>query len=165
MSTILLHLILFDILYFILEPVKKPWRAWTWKGGMKSQQNTSLVSMVTLQTMMTLSIGNIFRVTGHLCGEFTGNPVNSPHKGQWRGALMLSTSWAWISGWVNTRKTGDLKRHRAHYDVTFLFKWGYFVYWHPLFKPVGVFSDVWKGTSMIFLTRSLGAQHKCTNMV
>ena len=30
---------------------------------------------------------NIFRVTGHLCGEFTGHrsPVNSAHKGQWRG--------------------------------------------------------------------------------
>ena len=23
-------------------------------------------------------------------------PVNSPHKGQWRGALMLSLIWAWI---------------------------------------------------------------------
>ena len=29
--------------------------------------------------MMTSSNGNIFRVTGHLCGEFTGHPVNSPH--------------------------------------------------------------------------------------
>ena len=33
-------------------------------------------------SMMTSSNGNIFRVTGHLCGEFTGPPVNSPHKGQ-----------------------------------------------------------------------------------
>ena len=23
----------------------------------------------------------------------------------------------WINGWVNNRETGDLKRHRAHYDV------------------------------------------------
>ena len=36
--------------------------------------------------MMTSSNGNIFRVTDPLCGEFT--PVNSPHKGQWRGALI-----------------------------------------------------------------------------
>ena len=46
------------------------------------------------------------------------SPVNSPHKGQWRGALMLSFIWAWINGWVNNREAGDLRRHRAHYDVT-----------------------------------------------
>ena len=45
-------------------------------------------------------------------------PVNSPHKGQWREALMFSLICAWIKGWVNNRKTGDLRRHRAHYDVT-----------------------------------------------
>ena len=33
------------------------------------------------------------------------SPVNSPHKGQWRGALMFS---------------GDLRRHRTHYGVTVL---------------------------------------------
>ena len=43
--------------------------------------------------------------------------VNSPHKGQWRGALMFSFICAWINGWVNNRKDGDLRRHRAHYDV------------------------------------------------
>ena len=52
---------------------------------------------------------NIFRVTGHL---------NSPHKGQWRGALMFSLIWARINGWVNNGEAGDLRRHRAHYDVT-----------------------------------------------
>ena len=44
--------------------------------------------------------------------------VNSPHKGQWRGALIFSLIWAWISGWVNNREAGDLRRYRAHYDVT-----------------------------------------------
>ena len=33
------------------------------------------------------------------------SPVNSPHKGQWRGALMFC------------REAGDLRRYRAHYDV------------------------------------------------
>ena len=28
------------------------------------------------------------------------SPVNSPHKGQWRGALMFSLICVWISGWV-----------------------------------------------------------------
>ena len=45
------------------------------------------------------------------------SPVNSPHKGQWRGALMFSLIYAWINGWVNNREAGDLRRHRAHYDV------------------------------------------------
>ena len=46
------------------------------------------------------------------------SPVNSPHKGQWRGALMFSLFHASINGGVNNREAGDLRRHRAHYDVT-----------------------------------------------
>ena len=46
------------------------------------------------------------------------SPVNSPHKGQWRGALMFSLICAWINGRVNNREAGDLRRHRKHYDVT-----------------------------------------------
>ena len=42
---------------------------------------------------------------------------NSPHKGQWRGALMFTLICARINGWVNNREGGDLRRHRAHYDV------------------------------------------------
>ena len=43
--------------------------------------------------------------------------VNSPHKGQWRGALMLSLLCAWTDSWTNNGCAGDLRRHRAHYDV------------------------------------------------
>ena len=53
-----------------------------------------------------------------LCAGNSPVPVNSPHKGQWRGALMFSLICAWINGWVNNRKVGDLRRYRAHYDVT-----------------------------------------------
>ena len=45
-------------------------------------------------------------------------PVNYPHKGQWRGALMFSLICAWINGWVNNGEAGGLRCHRAHYDVT-----------------------------------------------
>ena len=45
------------------------------------------------------------------------SPVNSPHKGQWRGALMFSLICVWIIVWVNNREAGDLRRYRAHYDV------------------------------------------------
>ena len=46
------------------------------------------------------------------------SPVNSPHKGQWRGALIFSLICVWINGWVNNHEAGDLRRYRAHYDVT-----------------------------------------------
>ena len=46
------------------------------------------------------------------------SPVNSPHKGQWRGALMFSFICVWINGWVNNHEAGDLRRYHAHYDVT-----------------------------------------------
>ena len=53
-----------------------------------------------------------------LCGGIQRSPANSPHKGQWSGALMLSLICAWINSWVNNREaTSDLRRHRAHYDV------------------------------------------------
>ena len=47
------------------------------------------------------------------CVEHDRSPVNSPHKGQWRGALMFSL----IDVWINNRKAGDLRRYRAHYDI------------------------------------------------
>ena len=53
-----------------------------------------------------------------LCARNSPVPVNSPHKGQWHGALMFSLICAWINGWVNNRKAGDLKPYCAHYDVT-----------------------------------------------
>ena len=45
------------------------------------------------------------------------SPVNYPHKGQWREALMFSMICACLNGWVNNREAGDLRRHLAYYDV------------------------------------------------
>ena len=45
------------------------------------------------------------------------SPVNSPHKGQWRGALMFTLICARIKGWVNNCEAGDLRRYLVHYDV------------------------------------------------
>ena len=45
------------------------------------------------------------------------SPMDYPHKGQWRGALVFSLISAWTNGWVNNRDAGDLRRHHAHYDV------------------------------------------------
>ena len=45
------------------------------------------------------------------------SPVNSPHKGQWRRALMFCLICAWKNGWVKNREAVDLRCHRTHYDV------------------------------------------------
>ena len=45
------------------------------------------------------------------------SPVNSTHKGQWRGALMFPFICARINGWVNNGEAGDLRRYRVHCDV------------------------------------------------
>ena len=75
------------------------------------------------QPMMTSSNGNIFRVTGHLCGEFTGPRwIPRTDKGQWRRALMFSLICVWINDWVNNREAGDLRRFCAHYDVIVMHK-------------------------------------------
>ena len=46
------------------------------------------------------------------------SPVNNPHKSQWRGAFIFSLICDWINRWVNNREAGDLRRYRAHYNVT-----------------------------------------------
>ena len=81
------------------------------------------------KVMMTSSNGNIFRVTGHLCGEFTGRresppPPPPPHthththtQRPVTRSFMFSLSCAWIHSWVNNSEAGDLRRHRAHFDV------------------------------------------------
>ena len=45
------------------------------------------------------------------------SPVNSPHQGQWRGALMFSLICVSINNWVNNRESGDLRRYRAYCDA------------------------------------------------
>ena len=53
--------------------------------------------------------------------EIHRSPVNFPHKGQWRGALMFSLIYAWTNDWVNNREAGDLRRQHGHYDVIVMF--------------------------------------------
>ena len=66
---------------------------------------------------MTSSNGDIFRVVGHLCGEFTGSRWIPRSKAS--DAEFWYFLWSvWINGLVNNREAGDLRRYRAHYDVT-----------------------------------------------
>ena len=73
-----------------------------------------------LDYMMTSSNGNIFRVTGHLCGEFTGHRWIPRTKAS--NAELWCFLWCAPNGWVNNGEASDLRRHRAHYDVTVMTK-------------------------------------------
>ena len=59
---------------------------------------------------MTSSDGNIFRVTGHLCGELTRS-------------FDVFFDLCPNARWVNNREAGDLRRYRAHYDVIVMKKY------------------------------------------
>ena len=66
--------------------------------------------------MMTSSNRNIFCVTGLLCGKFTSRRW-IPRAKAGDVELMFSMICAGINVWVNSGETGDLRHHRAHYDV------------------------------------------------
>ena len=67
--------------------------------------------------MMTSSNENIFRVTGHLCREFTVHRW-IPHTKASDAEFDISLICAWINGWVNNREAGDLWRNRTNNNVT-----------------------------------------------
>ena len=58
-----------------------------------------------------------FRVTGLLCGEFTGHQWIPLRKASDAEARCFLWSALWINVWVNNREAGDLRRHCAHYGV------------------------------------------------
>ena len=66
--------------------------------------------METFSALLALCVGN------------SPVPVNSPHRGQWRVALMFSLICAGIKDWVNNREAGDLRRLRGHYYVNVMNK-------------------------------------------
>ena len=94
-----------------------------------------------------------------------------PHKGQWRWALMFSLICVWINGWVNKRETGDLRRHRVHYDVILMERLdavpviARLVLWWPRFifmsqttifivaLSIAFGSDAWYGNNFIAVRR------------
>ena len=93
--------------------------------------------METFSALLALGAGN------------SSVQVNSPHKGQWRGALMFSLICVRINDWENNREAGDLRRHRGHYDVNVML---------PLYTVDSCFSVakhmfhniwVWVGTEII----------------
>ena len=51
------------------------------------------------------------------------SPLNSPHKGQWCGALIFSLICTWINGLINNYEVGDSICHHAHFDFTVVLSW------------------------------------------
>ena len=66
-------------------------------------------------------IGSMLECLLALCAGNSTVPVNFPHKGQWRGALMFSLFCTPIHDWVYNREAGDLRRYRGHYDVIVMY--------------------------------------------
>ena len=80
----------------------------------------SLGEAAVTSNMMTSSNGNIFRVTGPLCGEFTG-------RGELPAQRLVTRSFdIFFDLCLNKRlskQPGDLRRHRAHYDIIVMIFW------------------------------------------
>ena len=86
--------------------------------------------------MMTSSNGNIFRLTGQLCREYTVYRWIPRTKASDTELLVFSLVCAWINGGVNNREAGDLRRHRAHYDVIVM-------HIHVVMKNIYLIDIIW----------------------
>ena len=64
------------------------------------KDSSSPLSAIVVYYMMTSSNGTFPRYWPFV-RVIHWSPVNSPHKGQWRGALMFFFICAWINSWVN----------------------------------------------------------------
>ena len=76
------------------------------------------------------------------------SPMKSLHKRQWRGALMYSLICAWINNRISTREAGNLRLHRAHYDVIVMhcedIFWASTIWWAVSLKVPNSFScELW----------------------
>ena len=86
---------------------------------------------------MTSSNG-FFAALLAICAGNSPVPVNSPHKGQWRGVLMFSLIFVWINGLVNNHEAGDLRHYRVHCDVIVM---NMYIYWE---RFVCVFVNIYQ---------------------
>ena len=115
----------------ILYQIKRDVAVWKRLGCPQGKQRTwwqivaTPYSGLAQQVMMTSSNGSIFRVTGLLCGEFTGHRWIPRTKAS--GAELWCFLWSApkINGRVNNREAGNFRRHRAQYDVIVMGHRGY----------------------------------------
>ena len=84
--------------------------------------------METFSALPALCAGN-----SPVTGEF---PSQRPVTRRFHVFFMF----AWINSWVNNRETGDLRRHRAHYDVIVIQNGPYRGKAYSLLHPLGLWS-------------------------
>ena len=84
------------------------------KGNLNLRNKTQ-VRLHKVLSMMTSSNGNFSAL---LVLGVENSSVNSPLKVQWCRAVMLSLIYALTNSWSNSLDAGDLRRHRANYDIT-----------------------------------------------
>ena len=90
------------------------------------------------------------------------SPVNSLHKGQDAELWCFSFICAWINGWVNNRKAGDLRRYRAHYDVIVICQWSC----REWYGWINHINPIWiDNTCIAILKQNMTKQHKYFNSV
>ena len=98
-----------EIVFIRLQPIL----AYIWDLSMMQIQRLFYWSTWWRHQMETFTVLLALCVRG-----IHWSSVDSPHKGQWCGALISSLTCAWTNGWANHRDTGDVRRKRPHYDVT-----------------------------------------------
>ena len=101
--------------------------------------------LLCLVYMMKSSNGNIY---WPFVRGIHQSLVNSPHKGQWRGALMFSFICVWINIWVKNHEVVDLRCYRVHHDVTVM----YHIINDSHRYRIVTFSCVWYITNFPFVT-------------
>ena len=92
---------------------------------MNDRRRANIRNVLLSSSLSSSSSSSSYSMTtwsnGHFSALLAIWPVNSLRKSQWRRAWMFSLICAWINGWVNNSEAGDLRRHRAHYDVIVMF--------------------------------------------
>ena len=82
----------------LASPSMVVWLNWRWTLGM----DKSLHPQQTMDVHADVIKWNTFLLLAHCEGNHQ-SPVDSPHEGQWRRALMLSLICARTNGWANNR--------------------------------------------------------------
>ena len=113
-----------------LEPLVADWKASGTLSEVSAQLSLKVLTLETLRNIVDCFVHDDVIKSKHFPRYWPfvrgihRYPVNSPHKGQWRGALMFSLNCVWINGWVNNREASDLRRNRAHYEITVMMIFG-----------------------------------------
>ena len=102
--------------WLILCEDNAPWDSPT--KGPSSGMGFHVMMSSWITVMMTSSNVNISRVTGPLWGESIGHRWIPLTKASDTERWCFLWSAAKTNGWAITRDAGDLRRHRAYYDVT-----------------------------------------------